>query len=120
VTDRRQWRAPTYTEIVFNSKARPRREAVAEDKERRRLRDEEAKRRWMRGPRRGPKPGTVARYRRSDLQLCPEIDALMRNEQISLHEACMRLAEQGRVAGRNTTVESSARRLAKVYKTISN
>jgi hypothetical protein len=65
-------------------------------------------------PRRGPKPGTVDRYRDSDRALFPELEALMA-ERMSLTAAASQLAGQGKVAGTGTPA-SRAKRLAHRYR----
>jgi hypothetical protein len=64
--------------------------------------------------RRGPAPGTVRRYDKSDRSLFPDIERLRRDENISTHAAALRLAEAGEVAG-NGAPPSRAKRLAGLY-----
>ena len=63
---------------------------------------------------RGPKPGTVARYREDDAALFPAIQALIKGERMSPSAAAVQLADQGRVAGHGS-VKSLATRLRKAF-----
>ena len=63
---------------------------------------------------RGPKPGTVARYREADAALFSAIETLIIAERMSQREATLHLAKQGKVAGLGT-VESKGTRLHKAY-----
>jgi hypothetical protein len=69
---------------------------------------------WKRR-RRGPAPGTVARYRESDRKLYPEVERIMRGEHKTVTAAARQLAEQGKVAGTGIK-ESRARRLPGQYR----
>lgn len=64
--------------------------------------------------RRGPKPGTLDRYRDSDRALYPELERLMHDEHLSRTAAAMALAAADRVAGVGSA-ESRAKRLARRY-----
>jgi len=63
---------------------------------------------------RGPRPGTVDRYRDSDRALYREVERLMQDEHLSCTAAAMKLAEARRVAGIGSA-ESRARRLAQRF-----
>jgi hypothetical protein len=65
--------------------------------------------------RRGPKPGTVDRYGKSDRALFPEIERMMREGHKSRYGACLELAENGKVKGGGIP-ESLAKRLARRFK----
>jgi hypothetical protein len=71
---------------------------------------------WLR-PRRGPKPGTVARYDEPDRALFPEMKRMIREERQTIYGAALKLANEGKVLGMGiSTAESRARRLAKAYR----
>lgn len=63
---------------------------------------------------RGPRPGTVDRYRDGDRALYPEVDRLMQDEHLSRTGATLKLAEANRVAGVGSA-DSHARRLAQRF-----
>jgi hypothetical protein len=65
-------------------------------------------------PRRGPKTGTLARYRTSDKALFPVMKRIMRTKKVSATEAATQLAEAGRVAGYGSP-SSRAKRLVKLF-----
>ena len=60
---------------------------------------------------RGPKPGTVARFLKADLKLCPSIQKMTRKG-MTITEACIKLAEGGHIDGA-ATQNSRVRRLMK-------
>jgi hypothetical protein len=70
--------------------------------------------RWLARPRRGPKPGQLARYREADLALLPEIKRIMREKQVSATVAAEELVRAGKVAGVGSPA-SLAKRLARVF-----
>jgi hypothetical protein len=63
---------------------------------------------------RGPTPGSIARYKGKDEALFPSIDKL-RSEGKSVHAAAQQLAQEGKVAGRGSET-SRAARLADEYR----
>jgi hypothetical protein len=65
--------------------------------------------------RRGPKPGTLNRYKTADRKLFPEIQRLL-GEGVSLTSATQSLADNGRIGGAGTP-SSRARRVAKLFQT---
>ena len=66
--------------------------------------------------RRGPKPGTIDRYGKSDEALYPEIDRLMKDCQMTLTGATRKLASEGRIEGPNSKPDSLAKRLRDRYR----
>jgi hypothetical protein len=64
--------------------------------------------------RRGPQPGTIARFLDQDRALFPEIERLCKEEKLSVNAAAQRLASEGKVAGIGTPL-SRAKRLANAY-----
>ena len=69
----------------------------------------------------GPKTGEIARFRKSDKALYPEIRRRTEDEGLSLSEVTLQLAEQGRVEGvGSSTPKSRARRLAESYRDYRN
>src|SRR5262249_48686687 len=54
---------------------------------------------WSARPRRGPKIGTLARFREADEALFSEMKRIMKEKRVSATEAASRLAEAGKVAG---------------------
>ena len=68
---------------------------------------------------RGPKPGTVARFRDDDAALFPAIEALIIGKRMSQRAATLLLSEQGKVTGTGTD-ESRATRLRKAYSAFKN
>jgi hypothetical protein len=67
-------------------------------------------------PKHGPEPGTLRRYDAADKALFSELERLM-GEGRSRTAAALILAEAGKIAGPSTTtLESKARRLAKLHK----
>ena len=78
----------------------------------------EPSRRWRSSselkPRRGPRPGSVARYAQSDRALFNDITRMMAKG-ISLMEAVRNLENELKVTGRGTP-ESRIRRVMRLYK----
>jgi hypothetical protein len=64
---------------------------------------------------RGPAPGTVDRYSKTDRALFPKIEELMNEKEISVTAAATMLAEQGKVSGVGTP-KSKGKRLAERYR----
>ena len=64
---------------------------------------------------RGPEVGKVARYRASDLRLCPMIDEMTQNRKMSVTAAITELGDKGQIDGRGSVL-SRAARLRKEYK----
>jgi len=69
---------------------------------------------WPR-KRRGPAPGAVDRYSKSDRACYPELKWLIREHKMSVEGAARKLLETRVIAGAGTP-ESRARRLAKRYR----
>jgi hypothetical protein len=67
-----------------------------------------------RKPRRGPIPGTIARFVKADRALYPEIDRLVHEDHMSVGEA-IRSIDPTKLEGRGI-IESRVRRIAKLYK----
>jgi len=65
--------------------------------------------------RRGPKPGAIRRFGEYDRALFPEIERLMRCDNLSDREAAMRLAAEQKVKGRGG-IEARGRRLTAFYR----
>jgi hypothetical protein len=64
--------------------------------------------------RKGPAPGTVDRFGKSDRMLFPEIERIRRKDHKSVYAAALDLARAGKVLGSGTG-ESRAKRLAKRF-----
>jgi hypothetical protein len=64
--------------------------------------------------RKGPKPGTVDRYKAADRSLYPELKRLMSEQCLTVTAAARQLADDYKVAGIGAP-ESRARRLARRY-----
>jgi hypothetical protein len=64
--------------------------------------------------RKGPAPGTVDRYGKSDRSLFPEIERIVDERHTSVYGAALELAMDKKVDGRGTN-ESRAKRLAKRF-----
>ena len=62
----------------------------------------------------GPKLGAIARFREKDLAVYSRIEALMKDQHLSLAAATERLAEEGMLAGSGTS-KSKATRLRRAY-----
>ncbi len=65
--------------------------------------------------RKGPKPGSLARYAAGDRALFPLIEQIMRAETKSITEAVRQLDDEGRVQGRGAS-QSRVTRVVKLFK----